>query len=236
MKKNIFLFVFIFIFLIGLISAENYIIAEIEILDNGEVEIKGKSNFDLNIKGIDFSEQKIYGKTHALTKKDKDIWTFFINFEQEFSEISLKIYFPKNIKLIKNLNSNLDNRLDLKEQISIKITDHNKPINFSIDYVLENKRDYNFIFILVLGLIIIILSIFILNKKKINKLDFISDLLNEKEKKIIDLLMKKSMKQKEIRKKLDIPKASFSRYILNLEKKKIILREGEGKNKIIRLK
>ena len=48
--------------------------------------------------------------------------------------------------------------------------------------------------------------------------------------------MKKSMRQKEIRKTLEIPKASFSRYLINLEKKKLILREGEGKNKIVKLK
>jgi len=41
---------------------------------------------------------------------------------------------------------------------------------------------------------------------------------------------------KELRKKLNIPKASFTRYILNLEKKKLIQREGEGKNKILKIK
>ena len=48
--------------------------------------------------------------------------------------------------------------------------------------------------------------------------------------------MKGSMRQKEARKKIGIPKASFTRYILNLEKKKLLIREGEGKNKVLRLK
>lgn len=61
-------------------------------------------------------------------------------------------------------------------------------------------------------------------------------LINDREKDIVELLMKKPMRQKKIRKVLDIPKASFSRYIINLEKKKLILREGEGKNKVVRLK
>jgi uncharacterized membrane protein len=43
-------------------------------------------------------------------------------------------------------------------------------------------------------------------------------------------------RQREIRKSLNIPKASFSRYLSNLEKKKLILREGEGKNKVVKLK
>ena len=55
------------------------------------------------------------------------------------------------------------------------------------------------------------------------------------EQKIIELLMKKPMRQKEVRKILDFPKASYSRYITNLEKKKLIIREGEGKNKILKL-
>ena len=47
---------------------------------------------------------------------------------------------------------------------------------------------------------------------------------------------KNKKKLDQIRKQLDIPKASYSRYLVNLEKKKLIIREGEGKNKIIKLK
>ena len=55
-------------------------------------------------------------------------------------------------------------------------------------------------------------------------------------KEIIKVLMKKQLKQKELRKQLNMPKASFSRYMLSLENKKIIFREGEGKNKLVKLR
>ena len=60
--------------------------------------------------------------------------------------------------------------------------------------------------------------------------------INENEQKILEALMNSPIRQKELRKKLNIPKASFTRYILNLEKKKLIQREGEGKNKILKIK
>ena len=73
-------------------------------------------------------------------------------------------------------------------------------------------------------------------KKKSDRLNYVLPLINDQEKKIIEILMKKPARQKEIRKKLKIPKASFSRYMINLEKKKLIIRDGEGKNRLVKLK
>ena len=50
--------------------------------------------------------------------------------------------------------------------------------------------------------------------------------VNKNEELIINKLMKKEMRQKELRELLKIPKASFTRYILNLEKKRILYRVG----------
>ena len=87
-------------------------------------------------------------------------------------------------------------------------------------------------------LILLVLGYFLYKKSRAKKehLNHIMPIINENEQKIIEILMKSPLRQKEIRKNLNIPKASFSRYLLNLEKKKLIIREGEGKNKVVKLK
>ena len=127
--------------------------------------------------------------------------------------------------------------LDFNKKTIILI-DGNKELLFSVDYEIEPSYYPNFLFFIVI--FILLVTVFVLffkfrkNKKK--RLEGIFPLINDKEKEILELLMKKPMRQKEIRKKLDIPKASYSRYLVNLEKKKLILKEGEGKNKIVLLK
>ena len=60
--------------------------------------------------------------------------------------------------------------------------------------------------------------------------------MSEREQLIIDALKKGPVKYNLLRKKVDIPKASFSRHIRNLEKKNIVIREGDGRNKLIKLR
>ena len=74
---------------------------------------------------------------------------------------------------------------------------------------------------------------------KINKIIYLQKLFKKIfiPKEIYSEIIKgKEQGKKEIRSSLNIPKASFSRYLLNLEKKKLIIREGEGKNKVVKLK
>ncbi|MDP4039439.1 MAG: hypothetical protein Q8P57_02565 [Candidatus Pacearchaeota archaeon] len=76
------------------------------------------------------------------------------------------------------------------------------------------------------------------NRKKIqkDKLKIMSKVLNTRENTIINALRKSGkIKQSHLRKLCEIPKASFSRHIQELEKKKLIKRSGEGKNKFVEL-
>ena len=230
-------FIFLF-FMINNVYAQNYIYAEMEILDNGVISVNGESNIDLEIEGLRFLDNKISGKTQMLTSKSRDTWNLNLDFKETYSDVFITIYFPENTRSIKNINSDLNSNINLGNRISIEIKDYNKPVVFSVDYSIEGRKSKSWIIILVLSLIILALSFLLVRKRKkeIKKLDILLPVLNEKERDIVRLLMKKPMRQKNIRKNLDIPKASFSRYMINLENKKIIIREGEGKNKLVKLK
>ena len=60
--------------------------------------------------------------------------------------------------------------------------------------------------------------------------------MNERERNIIDKLKETGkIKGSQLRRMLEIPKASFSRHIQELEKKGIVKRTGEGRNRFIEL-
>ena len=72
--------------------------------------------------------------------------------------------------------------------------------------------------------------------KKKDHIDMIKHILNEREKLILDKLkFTGKVKMSHLRKLCEIPKASFSRHVQELEKKKLLTRSGEGKNKFVQL-
>ena len=67
-------------------------------------------------------------------------------------------------------------------------------------------------------------------------MEIIKQVLSDREKLILDKLKETGkIKSSYLRKMVDIPKASFSRHIQELEKKGLVKRIGEGKNKIVEL-
>ena len=110
----------------------------------------------------------------------------------------------------------------------------NKELQLKINYDLKKSTNFFFLYIIIIIFILLILGYIpfkFLSKKK--KLENVLPFINDQEKRIIDQLMKGKMRQKDLRKKLNIPKGSFSRYIVNLEKKRMVKRIGEGKNKYL---
>ena len=120
----------------------------------------------------------------------------------------------------------------------------------NITYITKTASEDGLINIAVLTMIIVILGILIfiyLKKKKdkrnekqnegrAKKMKLIEQMLNEREKIILDKLKETGkVKSSYLRKMSGIPKASFSRHIQELEKKKIIKRSGEGRNKFVEL-
>ena len=231
MRKTL-LFLALSVLLLNTVSA-SYIAGDIYIYDNGAVRFNVESDIPLELEGVSFDNEIMRGTTDMLTSKSGGIWTFELNFE-EYDTILLDVHLPKNLDTITSING-VDSAIDIENKI-ISLIDSGD-LTFSASYKLKDTTSYGWIFWpLVLILIIIIFLVFKQSRKRKEHLDHVFPLINDNEQKIIELLMKKPIRQKEIRKILGFPKASFSRYLVNLEKKKLILREGEGKNKVVRLK
>ncbi|MFA4953262.1 MAG: winged helix-turn-helix transcriptional regulator [Candidatus Pacearchaeota archaeon] len=237
MKKSLLFISFIlFVFLIQFVSA-SYISGDIYISKTGEVSFDAQSDIDIGVLGINFNNNVLNGETEYLTMKENGVWTFYLN-GSNYNNILLDIHLPKELESIKSVDSEIDNVIYIDNHIIILI-DKNKNLDFSVKYELRKINDNSFIyfwlFFCLIFLVIAYLIFIFLNRGK-KKLKEFFPYINDNEKKILECLMKSEMRQKELRKKLELPKASFSRYIFNLEKKRLIVREGEGKNKIIRLK
>lgn len=216
-------------------ASASYIYGDIYLDENGLARFAVDTDVNLDIEGLSFNEDHLSGETNELISLESGVWSFFLN-ETYYDTILVDIHLPGDI----------DNVLSVEgvgflmgfSQKTISLIDHDKNFIVEIKYELESSTGTAFFYFLI-GAVLIALLVFSslsFKKKKKKKFEDIFPLINDVEKKIIEMLMKKSMRQKEIRKKLNIPKASYSRYLVNLEKKKLIVREGEGKNKIIKLK
>lgn len=218
--------------LMNFVSA-SYISGDIYVYENGNARFDVESDVPLNLEGLTFNNNKITGTTEVLTAKNTGTWTFELSLGN-YDNILLDINLPKNSNSVSSLQG-ADSIMDIENKV-ITIVDSGK-LDFKVSYKLKETANYGWIFWLILFLVLA--GIYLLIKKTRKRkehLEHVFPLINDNEQKIIELLMKKPMRQKEIRETLGFPKASFSRYLTNLEKKKLILREGEGKNKIVRLK
>jgi uncharacterized membrane protein len=213
-------------------ASATYISGDIFIYENGNAKFDIETDQPINLEDLVYNDNKLTGITSQLTNKKGDVWTFSIDLKQ-YENVLIDIHLPKNLNTITTIQGE-GKIIDTENKI---ITIISQQEEFKVSYNLKNSTNYSWLIWPVL-LIILITSYITYKKSRKRKehLSHIMPLINEQEQKIIDILMKKPKRQKELRKQLGIPKASFSRYITNLEKKKLIVREGEGKNKILRLK
>lgn len=211
----------------------SYISGDLEVFPDGRVIFNAETDVAVELEGLVFDGESLIGTTNLLTSKEGDIWTLNLDFP-EYDEIFLQIKFPRNLEEIVGIEGR-EHIIDLDDKVVV-IIDSGK-LDFTARYTLGNYFSYSFIVWFFIILIIVAgFWLYTRARRKKERLEHILPIIGENEQKIIDLLMKEPMRQKALREKLGIPKASFSRYMLNLEKKKLIVREGEGKNKIVRLK
>ena len=230
MKKVILLIMVVV--LISQASAQ-YIIGDIYLDEIGNARFDVESDTSLEIKGLSFLDNRITGETAELTNKQGVFWSFILNLGN-YEDMLLDIHLPKNLKSIQSIQG-VDSVIDIDNRM-ISLIDSNKELFFKVDYDLQDSRNYTlFYFLVVVLLISAAIYYFFKIKNDKKKLDSIFPLINENEQRILELLMKKSMRQRQVREILKIPKASFTRYMINLEKKKLIVREGEGKNRVLRV-
>ena len=252
MKKRNLIVVTLFILLImPLCSA--YISLDIYIQEDGSSRFVGFSEQELELpSGIEYDHGKISGTTHELTSKQAEIWGFDIIIE-DLSEIS--VHLPQGASITEIASGSvysINNELIVSSQ--------GDEVVISFNYVIgeveteESKSWINYIagILILIALLIIVKRIVkgraksvkqtnISTKKnsitKQKKLDIIKKTLSEREKLIIEKVQEVGkIKHSRLQRLCEIPKASFSRHIQELEKKGIVRREGEGKNKIVSLR
>lgn len=191
--------------------------------------------------GITLANGRINGYTSTLTQKEGDIWTF--SFALAPSEMVISL--PEGA-VIKSISSG---EITLEQgQIAVYAVN-----GTTIRYSIEKKTTSNGIgaFVTIIGaLIAIVVIAYIANyrnrerhtrtvptkRKKVHRLEVISSVLNERENLILEKLRETGKtKMSYLRKGCDLPKASFSRHIHELVKKKLVKLSGEGKNKFVEL-
>ncbi len=232
MKKLIFFF--ITVILLNQASAYTYLNIYLE--ENGEAVFLGETSENLQLPDNIFVEDGIIkGSTQLLTNKQGELWTFV--YELDGAELNLIL--PKNaiLKSLSNQNSEIT---IIKDQISIYARDE-----IGITYTIQenNNQTFPLIIPIITLLIIILFSAYYLikiNKKKYkgqDNLEIIKQVLSERQKLILENLKKAGkIKSSYLRALTQLPKASFSRHINELEKKFLIKRSGEGRNKFVEIR
>ena len=238
-------FVLVTMVLVPYASASTYL--NIYIDSSGNAEFLGETsetNATLTLpSGVYIADGKVRGTTSALTTKNGELWTF----SYSLSNAEIRAILPEG-SAIENLN-NGEISLE-RNRIAVYFQGSN-----SINYKIEEQSTSNSTLILYLVVAVIIALALVLyffrkklssllqpkiiykkSKVKENKISSVKHMLNERENLILEKLKQTGkIKMSQLRKMSEIPKASFSRHIQELEKKKLLTRTGEGKNKFVEL-
>src|SRR3989344_432912 len=250
MKRNLKLLIAVlitFLLFVNLASAYTYL--NIYVDETGNALFLGETNEQtesLNFpEGIEVKNGDVIGGTQELTSKQGEVWSF--SYFLEGAEINVVL--PKGA-IIEKIEGNESSIAIDNGRISVYVGD-----KANISYKVKVLRDYTAIVILAVLIILAVLGYLFFSrmkkqkgekrKKPINarknkekRIEILKQVLNEREKLIIEKLKEHKEIKSSILRKLcdDMPKASFSRHIRELEKKGLIRRKGEGRNKIVSLR
>ncbi|MEC8221156.1 MAG: MarR family transcriptional regulator [Nanoarchaeota archaeon] len=249
------LYFFLFFVCISQVSAQPYY-AQLEIYvdSDGLTTIIGDTNLD-NFTNITNSD--------LFTKKEGSIWTFYLSSEDiELDFYSIKVFFPDNFKLL-DISTDAQEHL-ISSDIAYLSTLHigeNEVVDIEIDYEI-NREEFSLTpFMVILnsffGIILLVILFGFLYKKYSRKKIIIIDekekvefkeeeevivnsfdisIFPKRQRKILEiLLIEKRITQKDLEKKLKIPKSSLSRNLRRLEIKKLIRKESLGITNYIEL-
>lgn len=230
-------FIFIVCVLISSVSAATQL--NIYLDERGDALFLGDTNEHISLpQGVTLEGEIISGKTSTLTSKQGEEWKFSYGLDN--SEIT--VILPQNAVL----DSYNDGEIFL-ERGQIAISDGEF---IEVRYHIEDNESSLSLWIIV-AIIVLLLVYFYLKKKtksqskfdkkqvikEIDKLRLVEGVLNDRERLIInELKALKHAKMSYLRKQTDIPKAAFSRHVHELERKKLVKLEGEGKNKFVSLR
>lgn len=171
------------------------------------------------------------------TSKTGSEWEF--HYEGNPDE-NLEIILPKNA-VITSVKTDQDYSINYRSSFVI-VFENQSTVNVSIFYSIDNSVSFSYWYLLA-GFLAVFIIVVIRKPQKKKKpetpeIDVIYDTLNNREKKIIDVLKeKKELKHSILSRLTDIPKASLSRITDSLERKGIIRKEKIGNStKVVLLK
>ena len=243
MSKTLLFSAFVLMMIVLVPYASAYTYLNIYIDSSGNAEFLGEtsetSSTLLLPAGVSILDGKIRGTTSTLTTKNGELWTFSYSLDNA----EIRAILPEG-SAIENLSGG---EISL-ERNRISVYFQNE---ISINYQIEELSTSNSTLIISL-LVIIVLAlalyffrknlsslfkpkvIYKKSKVKEKKTESIKHLLSDRENLILERLSSTGkIKMSQLRKLSEIPKASFSRHIQELEKKKLLIRSGEGKNKFV---
>ncbi len=233
---RLFLVPLIFVFFFSFAHASTDLIIHVD--SSGKAIFLGSTTENISSflpEGIYVENLKIKGETIFQTSKIGAVW----NFSYSLPNSNIEVFLPPGSK-IKNTSGEV-----LVDGGSLAVYSEN---NISVEYTIEeNSSSFNFIWILIGIFVVLGVIYFFIKKKKMEpiknknkeergkeKLEVFQEILSERENKIINTLKEKGkIKSSYLRRLTDLPKATFSRHIQELEKKGIIKRSGEGRNKFV---
>ncbi len=173
------------------------------------------------------------------TTKIGDNWYFDLNEMQEYQNVNIAVYVPQNA-VLKSVETNLAYTIGYDSAIVLQFSGKNVTPRIEVRYVIETTPAHDYSFIILLGAVIIILcaAIAVTYFKTRKEKDKVLSVLNERERQVIITLreLKGKAKQSKLRRVTGLPKSTLSRTIKNLEKKGLIVRDGEGSLAKIMLK
>lgn len=232
-KKALIFFVLLFVFP----SVSAFSVLNIYLDDGGDALFLGYSDvLDLELpSGVEINENgEVSGVTSDLTSKDGSSWMF--SYFLEDSEMN--VFMPEEI-LIEEISGG---EIYLDNGRIVVIVDNGLDVSYTFRGGGDDLK-LGIWLIVILLVVLVFLSVYFVTKKrgkkikeKNEKLEIVKEVLNEREKLIVEKLKKTGkIKSSYLRRLCDIPKASFSRHLQELEKKGLIRRDGEGKNKFVEL-
>jgi len=214
------------------------------------VDSQGNANFlgesdeeSLDLpEGVVYNSGRVVGNTQELTSKTGSVWSF----SYFLPNSEMNIFLPEGSTIVE---TNAESIFIEDSRIGIFVVD-SAEVTYTVSAVSSGGASLLIPISVIAGALVLILVIYFLNvkridkiekneerlEKKMNKAEIVKDVLNDREKIIIDKLKETGkIKMSFLRKDCGIPKASFSRHVQELEKKGLVKRTGEGKNKFVEL-
>ena len=238
------------LFMFLLLASQASAITQVNIyVDNiGDALFLGTSDGNVPLpQGVNLTNGRINGYSSNLTVKEGEMWTFAYS----LADSQLQVALPEGA-VIKSVSPS---EISLKNgQISLYAQDEIR-VSYIIEKVNQSSSNSVLLWILITLLLLIglvygwnhlkrymknLVSNSIQNREKKradkdkDRVKVFQHLLHERENLILAKLKETGkVKMSYLRKHCDMPKASFSRHVHELEKKKLIVLSGEGKNKFV---